>query len=153
MDNVIRRLEESDFFTAPASTKCPLLCLIQTADSIACHPRKRQLVKKSERENNPTMPKHQNEIIIDLHLEALPPNGSNLSVHEKHEYQLWYFRQRMQEQIRYRGRRIIVIHGKGQGILKRDIRRILSRDYAGKVEYHDADFSRYEDGATLVIVK
>lgn len=35
MDNVIRWLEESDFFTALASTKCPLLCLIQTADGIA----------------------------------------------------------------------------------------------------------------------
>ena len=35
MDNVIRWLEESDFFTALASTKCPLLCLIQTDDSIA----------------------------------------------------------------------------------------------------------------------
>ena len=35
MDNVIRWLEESDFFTAPASTKCPLLCLIQTDDGIA----------------------------------------------------------------------------------------------------------------------
>lgn len=99
------------------------------------------------------MPKRSNEIIIDLHLEALPSNGANMTTHEKHEYQLWFFRQRMQEQIRYRGRRLVIVHGKGQGILKSDIRRILSKDYAGKVEYYDADFSRYQDGATLVIIK
>lgn len=94
-----------------------------------------------------------NELVIDLHLNALPSNGSNMSVDEKHQYQIWYFRQRMREQIKFRGKRIVFIHGKGQGILKRDIRNILKKEYSNKVEFHDADFSKFEEGATLVIIK
>ena len=99
------------------------------------------------------MAKNNNEIVIDLHLQTLPNNGANMSVHEKHKYQLWFFRQRMQEQIKYRGRRVVFIHGKGQGTLRRDIHNILNKEYAGKVEFYDADFSKYEEGATLVIIK
>lgn len=59
----------------------------------------------------------------------------------------------MQQHIRHRGRRVVVIHGKGNGVLRNEIRQILKRDFGGKVDVHDADFARYEDGATLVVVK
>lgn len=99
-------------------------------------------------------PKRQrDEHVIDLHLEALPTNGSGMTDVEKHQYQLRYFRMGMQQHIRYRGRRVVIIHGNGNGVLRNEIRQILKREFGTQIEVHDADFARYEEGATLVVVK
>ena len=97
--------------------------------------------------------RQRDEWIIDLHLDALPTSGNGMTDVEKHQYQLRFFRMQLQQHIRHRGRRIVVIHGKGNGVLRNEIRQILKRDFGTQVEMHDADFSRYEEGATLVIVR
>ena len=97
--------------------------------------------------------KQRDEWVIDLHLEALPTSGNAMTDVEKHQYQLRFFRMQMQQHLRHRGRRVVVIHGKGNGVLRNEIRQIIKRDFSMQVEMHDADFSRYEEGATLVIVK
>ena len=102
----------------------------------------------------PKRPKKQrDEWVIDLHLDALPTSGTGMNDIEKHQYQLRFFRMQMQQHLRHRGRRVVVIHGKGNGVLRNEIRQILKRDFGTQVEVHDADFSRYEEGATLVIIK
>ena len=99
-------------------------------------------------------PKRQrDEYIIDLHLEALPTNGNGMTDVEKHQYQLRFFRMQMQQHIRQRGRRVVIIHGKGNGVLRNEIRQILKRDFGTQIEIRDAAFAQYEEGATLVVVK
>ena len=96
--------------------------------------------------------RQRDEWVIDLHISALPTNGNGMTDVEKHQYQLRFFRMQMQQHLRYRGRRVVVIHGKGNGVLRNEIRQILKRDFAKQVEVHDADFARYEEGATLVVI-
>jgi dsDNA-specific endonuclease/ATPase MutS2 len=48
---------------------------------------------------------------------------------------------------------VVVIHGKGNGVLRNEIRQIIKREFGTQVEMHDADFAKYEEGATLVVVK
>lgn len=90
---------------------------------------------------------------IDLHKDALPTRCVGMTDVEIHKFQLQTLRLQMNEFVRYRGKRIVVIHGKGDGTLKNEVRQILKREYAGRVEFYDADFSKYEEGATLVIIK
>lgn len=101
----------------------------------------------------PTQRQSKGDVVIDLHINALPTKGAGMDDIAKHKYQLQYFRFQMNQNIRYRGKRLVYIHGKGDGTLKNEVRQILKREYAGKVEFHDADFSKYEEGATLVIIK
>jgi hypothetical protein len=97
--------------------------------------------------------KQRDEWIIDLHLDALPTSGNGMNDVEKHQYQLRFFRMQMQQHLRHRGRRVVVIHGKGNGVLRNEIRQIIKREFGTQVEMHDADFAKYEEGATLVVVK
>lgn len=101
----------------------------------------------------PTQRQGKGDVVIDLHINALPTKGAGMDDIAKHKYQLQYFRLQMNLYIRYRGKRLVFIHGKGDGTLKNEVRQILKREYADKVEFHDADFSKYEEGATLVIIK
>ena len=97
--------------------------------------------------------KQRDEFIVDLHLDALSTSGNGMSDVEKHQYQLRFFRMQMQQHLRHRGRRVVVIHGKGNGVLRNEIRQIIKRDFGTQVEMRDADFARYEEGATLFVVK
>jgi hypothetical protein len=48
-------------------------------------------------------------------------------------------------------RKIVFIHGVGNGKLKLEIRRSLDRDYP-QLKYQDASFQEYGYGATMVIL-
>lgn len=67
------------------------------------------------------------------------------------EYQVDTFRKKMDECIKIKGKRIVFIHGKGDGILRNKIVQELKRKYP-RCTWQDASFREYGFGATLVIV-
>ncbi len=89
-----------------------------------------------------------NEKEIDLHIEELVPDLSGLSNAEMLEIQLRHFSREMDNAIRKHYRKIIFIHGVGNGKLKSEIRKEL-RHYPG-VAFKDADTRNYGQGATEV---
>ncbi|MCB0790141.1 MAG: Smr/MutS family protein [Flavobacteriales bacterium] len=85
---------------------------------------------------------------VDLHLEELLDDHRRMSDGEKLEYQIRYFERMLNTAIREKKRRMIVIHGVGEGVLREEVRKVLA--YYEHVRFDDADPRRYGSGATEV---
>ncbi|MBR1517864.1 MAG: Smr/MutS family protein [Bacteroidales bacterium] len=88
---------------------------------------------------------------VDLHIEALHDNPSQLSDSEKHNLQLRFFRTCLNHAILNGMKKVTFIHGVGRGVLKTEIQNELDQ-YDG-VSYMDAPISKYGVGATEVYFK
>ncbi len=89
---------------------------------------------------------------IDLHIHELLEDTRGLSNHEMLEVQLGRFRNELDTAIGNGTRRIVFIHGIGNGTLKQELRKELSTKYK-KYYFQDASFKEYGYGATMVILK
>jgi hypothetical protein len=90
---------------------------------------------------------------VDLHIELLTDNKENLSNGEMLKLQIDRFTMSLDLGITSRTKRMVFIHGIGNGKLKHEIHRLLNTQYAGKVRYQDASFKEYGYGATMVFIK
>ncbi len=92
---------------------------------------------------------------IDLHIENLLKSHSNMTNHEILTKQMESCRRFVSRAIQENWAKVVLIHGKGEGVLKSEIFSYLNKlrfeqDY--KLVYHDAPFSEYGyGGATEVI--
>lgn len=98
----------------------------------------------------PPKPEDSGVAEVDLHLHELVEDETRLSDDEKLSYQLAYFERRLEAAIRDGKRKLIVIHGVGEGVLREEVRRMLQ--YYDGVRFHDADMGRYGAGATEVLI-
>lgn len=94
--------------------------------------------------------KKENEV-IDLHIDSLLDNTNGLSPKDILQYQIDTFRSKMDEMRSKKGKHLIFIHGKGEGVLRSKILSILKHDYPSCI-FQDASFREYGFGATLVII-
>lgn len=88
---------------------------------------------------------------IDLHIHELLDDTRGLSNSEILGIQLDKFREVMKENEKNKKRKIVFIHGVGNGTLKIELRKELDRKFKNHV-YQDASFREYGYGATLVII-
>lgn len=94
--------------------------------------------------------KKNNEIIeIDLHADEVLESTAGLEPADILEYQLEIFRRAMNENKRHKGRKIVIIHGKGNGVLRNEVLKVLRKEYKGCTS-QDASFREYGFGATLI---
>ncbi len=90
---------------------------------------------------------------VDLHIEELVEKPGELSNSEMLEIQLARFKTAFEGAINdNKTKRIVFIHGVGNGKLRYELRNYLDRYYS-KLNYQDASFKEYGYGATLVFVK
>jgi len=91
---------------------------------------------------------------IDLHIEELIDDHIGLSNFEIMQYQMQACRMFMEKAIRLKTKKVILIHGKGEGVLKHEIYSYLDRLENTKhlrFEYSGASFTKYgTEGATEV---
>jgi putative NIF3 family GTP cyclohydrolase 1 type 2 len=89
---------------------------------------------------------------IDLHIEELVEDVKSLDSGQIFEIQKARFIIALESGLTSKTRKMVFIHGVGNGKLKHEIRRLLDTQYAGLVYYHDASFKEYGFGATMVIL-
>ncbi len=122
---------------------------LQVDELFANIPKEEQFKKEKRKQ-----PKRKNtrEILeVDLHIHELLETTSGMSNSEILEYQLDKFRKVLAENKKFKGKRIVFIHGVGNGVLKQRIRHELQKYPRYTVQ--DASFQEYGWGATMVIIK
>ena len=88
-------------------------------------------------------------IEVDLHIGELVDTTAGMENKDMLMLQLDTVRKTMKEHARRKGQKIVFIHGKGDGVLRKAVRDLLKKEYP-KADLQDASFQEYGFGATLV---
>ncbi len=150
----LHTFKENDFFNEDAML-IPIIendimnfeTLISAAD----------LQKAIQEKDSPKIVKQNNnkrpEIIeVDLHINELLDNSNGLSNFEMLTVQMNKFHEVMKANLKFKGQKIVFIHGKGEGVLRAEIEKQIKQKYK-HCRYHDASFQQYGFGATQIIIK
>jgi len=89
---------------------------------------------------------------IDLHINELLDNSAGLSNYEILEIQKEKVESEMKLAIQTGVKKIVFIHGLGQGVLKQEVINLLKTKFK-KYYFQDASFKEYGYGATMVILR
>ena len=154
----LHTFRESDFFEEPAlvydivTNDVPVKQVYVSAEDIQV-----ALLQKKEVEKPKSQPivkrGSSNGIIeIDLHINELLDDAHGMSNSEILNYQLDKFREVMEKYKSKREQKIVFIHGKGDGVLRKALLDELKRKYS-TCRYQDASFQEYGFGATLVTIR
>ena len=118
----------------------------------------RVIIEKSKGEKaqqpvqQPKMAKGSDILEVDLHADSLLETTAGLNAFDILNHQMDVVRSTLNEHIKEKGKKIVFIHGKGEGVLRNAIMQELKRKYP-RCLYQDASFQKYGFGATMVIIK
>lgn len=156
----LHTFQSSDFFNTPAliydlvRDDQPVRQVHVSAEELQEALMKKKTVDASATKpaSNKTGKKEKQGIVeVDLHIDALLDNTQGMSNAEMLQYQLEKFREVMEQYKQKHGQRIVFIHGKGEGVLRKAVLDELRRKYP-KCKTQDASFQEYGFGATLVTI-
>jgi hypothetical protein len=151
--------KENDYFEEKAIlvniTEMSLLYEIErmvseTDDKYIIQKKRRDLAPKKSPAKSQSFQSDTEE--IDLHIDELMDDHTGMSAGEILDMQLSRFNIALEGAIRGKTKKIIFIHGIGNGKLKYEITKILDRKYP-KLHYQDASFKEYGYGATMVMIR
>ena len=95
----------------------------------------------------------QGSLVIDLHIQELIDSYKGMTNSQIIQVQLTHFRSKLNESINKRVKKLIVIHGKGKGVLKAEIIKELNEFYP-EFKYQDASFYEFGyNGATEIFLQ
>lgn len=113
-----------------------------------------QKAREDRRAPRPVVKKKTDSAVVevDLHIEQLLDNTNGLTNADMLGYQLDKFREVLDQYAERKGQKIVFIHGKGDGVLRKAIEKELATKYKSHY-YQDASFREYGFGATMVTIK
>lgn len=107
--------------------------------------------KKNSREEKVSPSKLLPLIEVDLHINELLDSTAGMDNTAMLQHQLDVVRKVMNDNRRRIGQKIVFIHGKGEGVLRKAVLALLRKEFP-KSETQDASFREYGFGATLVTI-
>lgn len=109
---------------------------------------------ENKRGGNPFIVKRGDDdaIVVDLHANNLLETTAGMSAADILNYQTETIRKTMEAHKSEKGKRIIFIHGKGEGVLRQTLIHELKYRYK-TCRYQDASFQEYGYGATQVTIR
>lgn len=154
----LHTFQPSDFFETPAlvydivRNDLPARQVIVSAEELQEAIVQKKAADRPAVKPQPKPARKVSDIVeIDLHIGALLDDLRGLTHGDMLRYQLDKFREVMETYKDKAGQRIVFIHGKGEGVLRRAVLDELKRHYpACKVQ--DASFQEYGFGATMVTI-
>lgn len=95
--------------------------------------------------------KDKNEVVfeVDLHINELVASTRNLDNYDMLNLQLDTAKRKLEYAITQRFSKVIFIHGKGEGVLKRELQNLFKKY---PVDFYDASYQKYGLGATEVYI-
>ncbi|MDA3927792.1 MAG: DUF2027 domain-containing protein [Prolixibacteraceae bacterium] len=117
----------------------------------------KKIVKEKDKGSRPIEPKKAivkipDIVEVDLHIEELIDSTAGLSNREILDVQMDKFEREMKLALENKVKRIVFIHGVGNGVLKQEVSKKLKSTYA-RFNYQDASFKEYGYGATMVVLR
>lgn len=91
-------------------------------------------------------------VVVDLHAEAILDTTQGMQAGDILEYQMKIFRQALAQYENKKGQKLIFIHGKGAGVLRRAIINELTYKHKS-YQWQDASFQEYGYGATQITIR
>ncbi|MDR3651505.1 MAG: DUF2027 domain-containing protein [Paludibacter sp.] len=116
---------------------------------------KQAMFQKEETNARPRIIKHPQTstiIEVDLHINELLDTTAGLSNAAMLQCQLDKFHEVLDANKSRKGQKIVFIHGKGEGVLRNEIEKLLKTRYKSYY-FQDASFREYGFGATMVTIK
>lgn len=155
----LHTFQESEFFETPAliydivKDDVPTKQVYVSAEELQEALLQKKIVVDKPKSQSIVKRGGQNGIIeIDLHIGELLDDTSGMSNSEILNYQLDKFREVLEQYKSKREQRIVFIHGKGDGVLRKALLDELKRKYPA-FRHQDASFQEYGFGATMVTIK
>lgn len=109
-------------------------------------------VRKGERTVEHKSKKQEGTVVVDLHAERLIGSTSNWEAADIKLQQLEEVRRTMNRYRKQKGLKIVFVHGKGDGILREEVQKMLKREFS--CNPYDAKYAEYGmQGATEVVVR
>lgn len=155
----LHSFRENDYFDEDAlvfsivRNDVPEQSLILNPEEIEIAIKQKKNLDKPERQAIKKKNLHTNEPLeIDLHINELLDTTAGMNNADILQYQLQKVREILDEHKNEKGKKIIFIHGKGDGVLRNALITELKTKYK-TFYYQDASFREYGYGATQVTIR
>jgi len=152
----LHSFNENEYFEEP----CMLLDIIsekdkKTIENISAGEIKSAILSKEQKPQSKVFKKTENRkdiIEVDLHITELVDTTAGLTNADMLQLQLDKFAEVLEQNKNHKGQKIVFIHGKGEGVLRKELEKRLQNRYKNYT-FQDASFREYGFGATMVTIR